>query len=212
MLAVIMELLGRLHGLFERLAGRREVYWLLGLIAVWIAARSYARFVSRKKPLPTGPSPLDFDLGVLPVPDESVDELLLHVYHIPVRLGVVVIAPLGRDGKPPAGDDVPELLDHAVPGLGRLLRHDRTQLRLWPVQLSSTGFVHSLSRHVALPGAAGKGTPWCLVAGKVVTGTGQYVIGTALCAAEPNNLGLLSVESEHQWLDVLRISASSSQA
>jgi hypothetical protein len=32
-----------------------------------------------------------------------------------------------------------------------------------------------------------------------------FALGLGVAAAAPNNLGLIVVESEHQWLDVLRM-------
>lgn len=127
------------------------------------------------------------------------------VYHVPVRLAVVVIAPLGRESDPPTHSEVPKLLDRIVPGLASALSHDQTIVKIWPRQLSATGFAPYLLRHVRLPGDKGRSSPWCLLAGRTTFGDAAYAIGLALGAAAPNNLGLIAVESEHQWLDVVRM-------
>lgn len=185
---------------------RRLLLFAAGLIgsAIVIAlARNVFRWLRRPVAAPPHDDALDIDLAGLPT--ATAGQTRLTVYHVPVRLAVVVIAPLGRDGEPPRHSQVPELLDHVVPGLASLLNHDQTIVRIWPTQLSATGFAPSLLRHARLPTERGRDTPWCLVAGRATFQSASYAIGLALAAAAPNNLGLIAVETEHRWLDVLRL-------
>ena len=202
------ELLNRFQQLLQSLAGRREVYWLLALLVVWLLVRQIPKMFGGTKRKPETASPLDFDVQTLAPPVAGVDELVVRVYHVPVRVGLVVIAPLGRDAPLPGRGAIRELLDQAIPGLGTVMQHDQPQLRLWPAQLSASGFVHSLARHVKVPGEGGKNSLWCLVAGRVLASDRPFMVGLALCATEPNSLGVITVESEHKWLDVLRIVGS----
>jgi hypothetical protein len=178
---------------------------LIGLAIILTFVRQVARWVRKPELGSLTDESFVIDLAALPTAEPGYARLT--VYHIPVRLAVVVIAPLGRDANPPRHSEVSKLLDQIVPGLASLLNHDQTIVRIWPRQLSATGFAPSLLRHVRLPGERGRDTPWCLVSGRTAFGGAAFAIGLGLAAAAPNNLGLIVVESEHQWLDVLRMQA-----
>jgi hypothetical protein len=172
------------------------------VLAVWRWAMQWMR---RPAPVTLTDASLVIDLSSLPIGDPHSSRLT--VYHIPVRLAVVVIAPLGREANPPTHSQVPELLNQLVPNLASVMGHDETIVKIWPRQLSATGFGPTLLRHLQLPGGRGQGTPWCLVSGRTTFAAASYAIGLALAASSVNNLGIVSVESEHQWLDVLRLRA-----
>jgi hypothetical protein len=176
---------------------------IIGLAVILGLLRQAVKWMRRPDEAPPTDRSLIIDLGALPIAEPGATRLT--VYHVPVRLAVVVIAPLGRDSTAPKHSDVPKLLDHIVPGLGSVMAHDQTIVKIWPQQLSATGFAPTLMRHVQLPGDRGRETPWCLVTGRSSFGGASFAIGLALAAAAPNNLGLIAVESEHQWLDVLRM-------
>lgn len=199
------ELLQRLQTLIREFAGRSEVYWLLGLLVVLLIGRSVYRYFCGPSRRSTDSSPLEFDVETLANPVGESAQFSLRVYHVPVRLALVVIAPLGRDAKDPASAELATLLDQAVPGLGKVMERQHANLRVWPTQLSATGFVHSLSRQIKLPGDSGKNSPWCLVVGRVTMANRHFMLGLALCAEVSNNLSVIAVESEQKWLDVLRI-------
>lgn len=127
----------------------------------------------------------------------------LECYNVPVRLAVVVLAPLGREGVLP--DDLLPLLDDVVPGLRQVARqHDSVVLR-WPYQLSSQGFMNNFFSLVPLPGDHGRGTPWCSLVGRVEGTDQSFLAGMALCAAKPNNVSELQLPHSTAWLDVLRV-------
>ena len=198
--------LGPLDALLHDPMKRRLVLFAAGLIGLAIVLallRRIVRLFRRSVPIATTDESLVIELSALPGAAPGATRLT--VYHVPVRLAVVVIAPLGRESEPPTHSEVPKLLDRIVPGLASVLSHDQTIVKIWPRQLSATGFAPSLMRHVRLPGDKGRGTPWCLVAGRTMFGDGSYAVGLALGADSPNNLGLIGVESEHQWLDVVRM-------
>ena len=176
---------------------------LFGLVAVLLVVRRVLAWIGRPGRTAIVDSSLLIDTSTLPLP-RGDGTMRVTVYHVPVRLAAVVIAPLGREAESPSVGAVPRILEAVVPGLSDAFASDEPVVRIWPRQLSATGFAHSLARHVPLPGT-GKGSPWCLVAGRVSVGRQSFAIGLALAAATPNNLSLVTIESEHQWLDVLRI-------
>lgn len=176
---------------------------LFGLAILLALLRKIALLFHRSTPVSLTDESLVIELGALPAAEPGATRLA--VYHVPVRLAVVVIAPLGRESEPPTHSEVPKLLDQIVPGLSSVLSHDQTIVKIWPRQLSAIGFAPSLLRHVRLPGDKGRGTPWCLLAGRTTFGDSSYAVGLALGAASANNLGLIAVESEHQWLDIVRL-------
>ena len=198
--------LGPLDALLHDPQKRRLILFAVGLIGLAIALAILRRIMGwfrRSVPVSTVDESLVIELSALPAAEPRATRLT--VYHVPVRLAVVVIAPLGRESDPPTHSQVPRLLDRIVPGLASTLSHDQTIVKIWPRQLSATGFAPSLMRHVRLPGDKGRGTPWCLVAGRTVFNNASYAVGLALGADSPNNLGLIAVESELQWLDVVRM-------
>src|SRR5262249_16875334 len=84
----------------------------------------------------------------------------LTVYHLPVRLRLVVVAPAGTEYTvDPIG--VERLLDMVIPGLGAVAFHDKPRVRVWPAQLSHQGFAVSFHRRTpprAPPGARRRGS------------------------------------------------------
>lgn len=129
----------------------------------------------------------------------------LEVYGTPVRLAVLVLAPVGRQSVLPPAELLPMVWESLVPGLNELVVRDAPLLRFWPVQLSSQGFAQVFFHHLALPGDHGRGTPWCALAGKVDWGGKQYLVGMAACGDSPNGLNMLTLQHQGQWLDAIRI-------
>ena len=192
-----------------RTPGLRQALWLLaaaaGVLAVLLMALKLVRFFKRPERVSLLESSLVFDVTSIHWPDDQSLAARISVYHMPAHVGLVVIAPLGRDGQSPTLTEVSSLLDQIVPGLAEVVSHDQPTVRVWPRQLSAKGFAHSLARHVQLPGEHGRGSPWCLVTGRASLDDKPFGIGMALRTAMPNSLSLIVLESDHQWLDVLRI-------
>ncbi len=202
------ELTERLRQTYQMLSGRHEFWWLLGLLVVLFVVRRFAAFSRQPRRKQPEPSPLDFDVQGIPAPSRDETESPLRAYHIPVKLGLVVIAPLGREVPMPLPAHIPDFLDQAIPGLGDVVRHGTAEVRIWPFQLSETGFIHNFSRHVKLPKDGVEASRWCLFAGRITAANRPYMLGLAACAVEPNNLNVVAIQSEHHWLDVLRIAQS----
>lgn len=121
----------------------------------------------------------------------------------PLRLRLVVLAPMGKRPLPADGAIEP-LLDQVVRGLGDIVRQDRPRLRAWPPQLSQHGFAPTFFRLTPRPEPSGQASPWILAAGPVRAGGQQFLLGLALFADEATNEGNLIVEV-HQWHELFRI-------
>jgi hypothetical protein len=178
----------------------------IGLVALWLI-RVVLKRMARKQ------GRHDDDTGVIEKidlatlsergpPDQGVH---LEFYHIPVRLALLVLAPVGREGRLPGTSQLPQLVDQIVPGLMQILEQDQPQFRRWPGQLSTEGFLNTFFSHVSLPGDRGKGTPWCGIAGKFEVAGEQYLVGMVCRARNENSLGHVVVEHSGKWLDVLRV-------
>jgi hypothetical protein len=176
---------------------------VMGLAVTLAVLRLLMQWLRRPSPPPQADQSFLIDLASLPIAEPGKTQLM--VYHVPVRLAVVVIAPLGRDSHAPRHSEVRDLLDHLVPGLAAVMTNDQTLVRIWPQQLSATGFAPTLLRHAPLPSDRGRGTPWCMLAGRTLFGGASFAVGLALAATAPTNLGLINVQSDHQWLEILRM-------
>jgi len=177
---------------------------LVLLILVWLVRRRRAPSRALQPP------DLGVDVAAIPSNGPDAGEVQLQFYGTPVRLAVLVIAPVGRDGSPPELAKLPDLLDQLVPGMKAVFHTHQPRVRVWPNQLSAHGFIHAFFNSVTLPGDRGRGTPWCSLAGKFRGGGEPYLAGLVLCAAAPNGLGQFEIQHEGQWNDMLRIKASGS--
>ena len=140
-------------------------------------------------------------LGDYPPAGPGPQRLFLHGH--PARLRLVVLAPLGKRSLP-ANGAVEPILDQVLRGLGDIARQDRPRIRVWPPSLSSQGFAPTFFRLSRRPEQAGKPSPWILAAGPVRAGGQQFLLGLALCADGPTDLGNLSLQA-NGWNEVLRI-------
>ena len=165
-------------------------------------------FRKRSSPAPDQQDELTINVAALPATPPPKDGTQLEVYGTPVRLAVIVLAPVGRGGEIPPPAEWAVTLENLLPGLQEIVSRHQPQVVLWPNQLSSQGFLQAFFNLAALPGDHGKGTPWCSAAGKFEGGGQQYLAGLICCAAGPNSLGEMTVDKPGQWLSVLRVRAS----
>jgi hypothetical protein len=141
------------------------------------------------------------NLGDYPPPGPGPQRLLLHGR--PFRLRLVVLAPSGK--RPlPANGAVEPLLDEIVRGLGDIARQDRPRIRIWPAQRSQQGFAPIFFRLSRRPEPAGKPSRWVLAAGPARAGGQQLLLGLALCADEPVDVGNVPVQT-NQWAEGFRV-------
>ncbi len=145
------------------------------------------------------------DLSTLPSHGPSPEGPRLEFYGTPVRIAVIAVAPSGRAGELPPPDVLPGLMERLVPGMTETIAQQQPLICRWPAQLSSQGFAQAFFNQIALPGARGKGTPWCSIAGKLTVGQRAFLVGLVLCAAAPNSLSQVVVQHEGQWMDILRM-------
>lgn len=187
-------------------------WWLLaGVLALFLTLlveatlRRFWRMLFRRAPQPVPNDDLAEDLDDCPLPTQPPGECRLAVYHLPVRLRLIVVAPAGTETEVDALT-VEKLLDHVVPGLAAVADRDRPRVRVWPAQVSRDGFVHAFFRNMRRYEPEGQPSRWVLVAGRATVGKRTLLLGLGLWADAPNLLGRVALES-HQWLDVLRLKA-----
>lgn len=191
-----------------------EVWWLIllgvGLLVLFLLFRML-RGGPKKKPKRDWDRGQRVNLAECPLPEKPAKEHVLAVYHVPVRVRLLVVAPSGTEVHVDAAHVVP-LLDRVVPGLGAIIRNDKPEVRVWPAQLSHAGFVNTFHRCTPIPRSPGSPAPadedppsrWILVAGTAHAGSTHLLVGLGLWAEETNTIGRVNVEPR-QWLDVLRI-------
>lgn len=190
-----------------------EVWWLIFLTAalallllLGLVLRALGRALfRRRKPAPDWERDLRENLDECPLPVRPPGSRGLYVYHLPVRLRLVIVAPAGKESDVDA-TAVEKLLDRIVPGLGNVARNDRPCIRVWPPQLSQQGFLVLFHRCTATPEGEGEPSRWVFVAGRVVVSKQPVLVGLGLWADEPNAVGRVNLEAR-QWLDVLRLRA-----
>ncbi len=173
---------------------------LLLLLALLLVRRR-----KRRLPQTDDEAGLRIDVDSLPQLGPPAGHHQLEFYHVPVRVAAMVVAAAGRDHQLPGSDQLDACVDQLVPDLLSVVRDHQPEMRQWPGQVSSRGFVSKFFRHASLPGDHGKGTPWCSVAGKFEANGQPLLIGMILRADKPNSLGQVTVERTTQWLDILRV-------
>jgi hypothetical protein len=147
--------------------------------------------------------PIEIDSLTDRGPPDSGPEL--EVYHVPVRLALIVLAPLGRESRLPESGELPLLVDRFLPGLMRVLSSHQPRFEAWPPQLSSGGFVQAFFTHAKLPGNRGMGTPWCSLAGKALSAHGPFLMGLVCRAGHDIDLGQMTIDHVAKWRDVVTV-------
>jgi hypothetical protein len=140
------------------------------------------------------------DLSTFPAAPKGQRHYQLLVMSQPVRLRLVVVAPVG---KKPLGK-VDSVLEQVFRGLGEVSIDDKPRIRVWPPQLSSTGFAPTFFRLTKRPDPDGKPSRWILLAGPARAGGMPVLIGLGVQTDSPTRTGLVTL-SETQWNEVLRV-------
>ena len=181
-------------------------FWLavaVVLLALWLLLRRQATPGGERA---QGDS-IDLSEFVVGGPPEGPSSV--EFYGTPVRLQLIVLAPMGRHGQLPSNEELPHILNHFISDFTRVSGLHRTVVFRWPEQLSAHGFYQAFFNKLSLPGDHGRGSPWCAVSGRFTVADTQYLVGMAFTSEKPNGMGTVTVEHEGQWLDVLRIRESS---
>lgn len=181
---------------------------LLALIVLLVILRVLWRllFGRRRATREDWKQGLDEDLGSYPDPPQPPGKRRLTLYHIGVRVRLVVMAPPGKENEF-GMEEAEGLIERVLPGLGAIIKRDKPRFRIWPAQISSSGFTNTFYRHVRSPDGDGEPSPWILVAGKAQVGKRPVLLGLALYADELTEHGKVTVDPK-EWLDVLRIKSA----
>lgn len=177
----------------------------VGLVLAVIVSFVLGRLRRRAPAETQDPALKEIGIAALPGGGPGDSFPRLEIYGTPVRLAVVVLAPVGRQGRIPPAELLPMVWECLVPGLSVMVERDTPLVRFWPAQLSTQGFAQLFFHHLGLPGDRGRGTPWCGVSGKVDWGGKSYLVGIAACGDGPNGLAAISLQHQGQWLDAVRI-------
>ena len=175
------------------------------LVLLVIAILLWRRFRRREEIVIPPPVDVGIDVARLPTRGPDDTNLQVEVYGTPVRIALIVLAPVGRDGSIPQPDEVLEIVEQLVPNFAEAILRDQPLIRAWSGQLSSQGFANSFFNNVALPGDRGKGTPWCSLVGKFTARKQQFLAGIVCCGEGDNALSQYTIQHEGQWNDVLRV-------
>jgi hypothetical protein len=190
------------------------VLTVAAIVALVALAKSYRRLsqlvgalLRRKRRAPEPAAAPAIDLEALAPEGPPTTGPTLRAYNAPMRLVVLVLAPVGRGSELPATDQLPRIVDQITPGLFEVAQAHQARIKLWPPQLSAQGFAAALFANIPLPGHRGKGTPWCALSGRFAAGDQAFLAGVVLRAAAPNSLGQITLAHEAQWLEILRTSS-----
>lgn len=141
------------------------------------------------------------NLADFPPPPGAPGSRRLTVHGNPVRLRLVIVAPIGRENTIDAAAVEAEL-DKVQKGLGAMCKQDKPRVRVWPAQLSNQGFAPTFHRLVETPEAEGQPSRWVLMAGPTSSKPRPILLGLALLADEPNARGRLTLKAD-QWAEAL---------
>lgn len=206
---VIQRLVGALQRsidlLFNTQSGRLVGVALLVFIVLVFLTRRVVKLFRKPKDISLVDPLRVVDLSAEPLGKNERTDLKVH--NLPVRLGVVVLAPLGRLDLPD-DEEIPNILDGLVPGLGKFVADDTPIVRSWPNQVSVGGFANNLALHMQVGGKDLTETPWCLVAGKTKRPDGLLLVTLALAAEASNRLGVVRLDDESQWMQAIQVSRS----
>src|SRR5262249_44477449 len=125
------------------------------------------------------------DLSTYPAAPRGQRHYELRVMNQPVRLRLVVVAPLG---KRPVGK-VDSVLEQVLRRLGEVSIDDKPRIRVWPPQLSAKGFAPTFFRLTRKPEPDGKPSRWVLLAGPARAGAVPVLLGLACTTDAPNKMG-----------------------
>jgi len=142
-------------------------------------------------------------LADYPPPPGKPGPRRLTVEGLPVRVRLVVVAPVGKE-HPIRIDEVEDLLEETVRGLKGIVLEDRPRVRVWPPQLSKQGFAPTFHRETEKPEPEGRPSRWVLVAGPASAGRRPLLLGLALWADTPNTLGRVTLDPG-RWAEVVRV-------
>lgn len=177
---------------------------LVLLLLLWALVDRSVRALVRSRPRSLEEADREFHENLADYsPPAPAEGCRLSLYHLPVRLRLVVMAAIGTEGAVEESTAL-ELLDRVVPGLGAIVAQEQARIRVWPPQVSQQGFTLAFHRRTQRPQPEGELSHWVLAAGRAQAGRQAILLGLAMWTDEPTTIGRLSIDT-YQWLDVLRI-------
>ena len=145
---------------------------------------------------------LNENLAEYPDLKKSSGDRQLKAEGTPVRIRLVVIAPAGASEVDV--DELPEIFEKLIPGLGDIFEYDKPRIKEWPRQSSYKGFASFFQARMITGAEEGELTRWVLYAGRVKIDKRQFMLGLALQSIKPNSVGRRTVDA-HEWANVLRV-------
>ena len=134
----------------------------------------------------------------------------VHVRHLPSRLAAVVVAPWGSGTEAPSVAHIPSLVNNFVPRLSNAIQEHGAVMKVWPKQVSKTGFGHALMRNIHIPGGKWRDSRWCLICGPASVREQRFVIGLVTVFDASNSIDLIRVENDGEWSGVVQVADSRS--
>lgn len=173
---------------------------VLVLLLLWFLIR---KLFARKKQPHYSEVDRTEELAKYPELKPSTGDRRLLAEGVPVRMRLVVVAPAGGGSRVDA-DNIEPLLEKILPGLGNIAEHDRPRVRVWPLQLSYEGFAQTFHHDTIIPEGENQPSRWVLMAGRVMVGKNQFLLGLGLQSIKPNTIGRRTLKSD-DWASVLRV-------
>jgi hypothetical protein len=179
-------------------------YGVAAVVVVGIVLTILWKVLFAKKELPDLEKSQRENLGDYPPPPKKSEDATLYVKNSPVRVRLVVVAPMGKQQARIDPDQVAALLDEVLEGLGTFTWADKPRVKVWPPQLSKAGFAPTFHRLVQSPDPEKQPSRWVLVAGPARAGDRPILLGLALLADQNVKHGKIDVQ-ETEWPSLLRI-------
>jgi hypothetical protein len=173
----------------------------VGVVMLLLIVAALARWGRRK---PAGSEDgFEEDLSDYPMAPRKPGSHQLTVHGRPVRLRLVVVAPVGK--QPFAeGGAVEALLDQVLRGLGQAAQHDKPRVRTWPPQLSQQGFAPTFFRRTRCPDRAGAPSHWVMAAGPARAGGKPVLLGLAMWGDDEAPMEQI-ILAETEWDKALQV-------
>jgi hypothetical protein len=175
----------------------------VGALFALLILMAIMRFLFRGQEKAVETKNLTEDLTEYPDLKSSSGDRQLRVEGVPARLRLVVIAPAGTASEVDV-DELKELLEKILPGLGEIYKSDKPRVKVWPTQVSYQGFGAHFHKNMETGAEEGEQTRWVLVAGRIKVGKRQFMLGMALQTIKPNTVGRRTIDS-HEWATILRV-------
>ncbi len=178
----------------------QELWYAAAIVVSVVILLAVARRLLRRRRWGRLP-PVDLSIDVAILGESGPPEVgpVLEWHGVPVRLAAVVLAPSGRARPLPSKDLWPLLWDAILPGFSQLVKTHQPLIRIWPAQLSESGFIHRFFAELKFPEYSPGSSPWSAMAGPVRFRDQTILVGMVFRAGEPTSLGTEPVEEPSEW-------------